>query len=207
MSELKGEEKTATWGIVERPGIPAWEANEARKRKEKKEEARRQRLARIVAGLALEVLGDGERQRIETETSGASEGHLRAWRRRAAYASTWSELAGTAPLEGLRFVSCEDLLRHAIDDPLNCWCILLLFTPSRDEITDYDRIRYGAPWVCEARDSLFGIIEELREHRRAVVTCPSERVARGLVSTITEKRLGARVYCPRGRATHHEEKR
>ena len=201
------EGEASTWGIVERPVVPAWDANAARKRKEKKDEARRQKLARTVAGLALGVLGEGERQRIESETSGACESRLKEWQRRAAYASTWSELAGTAPLEGLRRVACDELLPHAIDSPLNCWCVLLLFTPTKNEEWDYDRILYGALWVREAWGSLRGLIEELREHRRAVVACPSERVARGLASTITEKRLAARVYGPRGRATHHEERR
>jgi hypothetical protein len=179
--------------------VPSWEANQVRKAEESKEERRRLRLARRVVALALDTLGNSERERIEHEISVATESHLKMWCRRASYASTWDELVGSSPLGGLKLVSCERLLRHAIDDPLRCWCVLLLFTPSRNEELDYDRVRYGAPWVCEAWPSLSGVVDELREHRQALVTCRSERIAKGLAATVAEKRLGARVYGPSGR--------
>ncbi|HEX4960339.1 MAG TPA: hypothetical protein VF173_05845 [Thermoanaerobaculia bacterium] len=189
--DIEGE-ALLSWGVVEVPVVSAWEAKKA---KEEKEERRRLRLARKVAALALEVLGDGERHRIERETGLATERTLKAWRRRASYASTWNELVG-GRLEGLKFVSYERLLQHAIDDPLECWCVLLSFTPSRNEERDYDRVRYGAPWVREAWHTLSGVVDELREHRRALVTCGSGRIAKGLVAAITEKRLGAMIYGP-----------
>jgi hypothetical protein len=181
------------------PTVPFWEANQVRKSQESQEERRRLRLARRVVALALDALGDRERERIEHETSLAAESHLKVWRRRASYASTWDELVGARPIEGLELVSCERLLQHAIDDPLECWCVLLLFTPSRNEEMDYDRVRYGAPWVREAGPTLAGVVDELREHRRALVTCRSERIARGLAATVAERRLWARVYGPSGR--------
>jgi hypothetical protein len=159
---------------------------------------RRLRLARRVVALALDALGDSERGRIEHETSIAAEGDLKVWHRRTSYVSTWDELVGARPLEGLAFVSCDRLLQHAIADPLRCWCVLLLFTPSRNEELDYDRVRYGAPWVREAWPTLSGVVEELREHRRALVSCKSERLARGIAATIHEKRLGAFIYGPTG---------
>lgn len=181
------------------PAVPSWEANQVKKSQESKEERRRLRLARRVVALALDALGDSERERIEHETGVAAESDLKVWRRRASYASTWDELVGTRPLEGLKFVSWERLLHHAIDDPLECWCVLLLFTPSRVEELDYDRVRSGAPWVREAWPTLSGVVDELREHRRALVTCRSERIARGLAATATARRLWARVYGPSGR--------
>jgi hypothetical protein len=39
-------------------------------------------------------------------------------------------------------------------------------------------------------------VDELREHRRALVSCKSERLARGIAATINEKRLGALIYGP-----------
>jgi hypothetical protein len=178
--------------------VPSWEANQGRKRDDQRER-RRLRLAQAVRTLALEALGESERERIEHETSVAAEGHLKVWRRRASYASTWDELVGARPLEGLAFVSRDKLLQHAIADPLRCWCVLLLFTPSRNEELDYDRVRYGAPWVSEAWPTLSGVVDELREHRRALVTCRSERIARGLAANVAERRLWARVYGPSGR--------
>jgi hypothetical protein len=188
---------TLSSGVVF-PAVPSWEANQVRKSQEGKEERRRLRLARRVVALALDALGDSERERIEHETSVAAEGHLKEWRRRASYASTWDEVIGSRPLEGLNFVSCERLLRHAIDDPLRCWCVLLLFTPSRNEELDYDRVRFGAPWVREAWPTLSGVVDELRRYRRALVSCKSERLARGIAATVNEKRLGAFIYGPTG---------
>ncbi|MFY9824619.1 MAG: hypothetical protein WAM82_24795 [Thermoanaerobaculia bacterium] len=178
--------------------VPSWEENQVRKLQEKTEERRRLRLARRVVPLALDALGEGERQRIEYETSIASEDDLKRWLRRAPYASTWDELVGARPLEGLALVRWEKLLHHAIADPLRCWCVLLLFTPSRNEELDYDRVLYGAPWVAEAWHSLFGVVDELRRHSRALVRCKSERLARGIAATINEKRLGAFIYGPTG---------
>jgi hypothetical protein len=193
------DEGSLPCGIVEYPEVPSWEANQGRKTKEEQEERRRLRLARRVAALALDALGDSERERIEHETSVAAESDLKEWCRRAPYASTWDELVRARPLEGLALVRCEKLLQHAIDDPLRCWCVLLLFTPSRNEELDYDRVRYGAPWVREAWPTLSGVVDELREHRRALITCRSERIARGLAATVAEKRLWAWVYGPSGR--------
>ena|GEM_PF-3501247 len=195
------EGETSGWGVVEYPEVPSWEANDAREKEQQQEEARRQRLVRKVARVALAVLGESERESIERETGLASESDLRHWRRRAAYASSWPELTGSVPLSGLRLVSYETLIRHAIDNPLLCWCVVLSFLPSMDEEWDYDRILFGAPWVREAGNVLIGLVDELRRHRRALVTCPSERVAIGLASTINKKRLGALVYGPPGRGT------
>jgi hypothetical protein len=72
---------------------------------------------------------------------------------------------------------------------------------SEGEEVDYDRIRFGAPWVRETWDELEGIVEDLRRYRRAVVTCPNERKARGLAATVTEKRLHVWIYSPTGRIT------
>jgi len=202
-SDSEGE--TSGWGVVEYPDVPAWEANDARKKEQQQEEARRQRLARKVARLALAVLGESERESVERETGLATEGDLRRWLRRAAYASSWRELMGSVPLDGLRFVSYESLIRHAIDKPVRCWCVVLDFVPSKDEEYDYNRVLSGAPWIGEAGSVLIGLVDELRRHRRALVTCPSERVARGLASTINhKKRLGALVYGPRTRVTEGE---
>ena len=192
------EEGSLSWEVVY-PTVPSWEANQARRSRDNQRERRRRRLARTVRALALEALGESEQLRIEQETGVAAEGDLKQWRRRAAYASTWDELVGVRPLEGLRLVSCESLLQHAIDDPLECWCVLLLFIPSRDEELDYQRVRCGAPWVRDAWPTLSGVVDELREHRRALVTCRSERIARGLTATVAERRLWARVYGPSGR--------
>ena len=184
------------WRSVEYPEVAAWEVNQERKRKETNAERRRLRLARKVVALAVEALGEDERSRFEAETAIASKGELENWHRRVHYASTWLEVVGLVPLQGLAFVSQDCLLKHAINSSLNCWCVLLLFTPSKCEELDYNRVRFGARWVAEARSSLSGLIDELREYRRAVVTCRSERIALGLAAVITEKRLVARVYGP-----------
>ncbi len=105
------------------------------------------RLGREVVKLAVALLGEEERDQFERETGLASEPMLRAWKRRALYASTWPEIVGASPVEGIGFVSCERLLEHAIAKPLLCWCVLLLFIPSRNEELDYDRVQLGAPWV------------------------------------------------------------
>lgn len=179
--------------------VPSWEENHVRKAQGKAEERSRLRLARRVVPLALDALGEGERQRIEHETSIASEDDLKRWLRRAPYASTWDELVGAKPLEGLALVRWEKLLHHAIADPLRCWCVLLQFSPSRNEEWDYDRVRYGAPWIAEAWQTLSGVVDELRENRRALITCRSERIARGLAVTIKKKqRLWAWIYGPHG---------
>ena len=182
------------------PAVSSWDANQVRKTKEgeDKEERCRLRLARRVAALALDALGVTERERIEHETSVAAESDLKVWLLRAAYVSTWDELVGARPLEGLEFVSGERLIRHAIDKPLNCWCVLLLFTPSRNEDLDYDRVQYGAPWIRERWDRLSGVVDELRRYERALVTCLSERQAKGLAAAIHSKRLWGSVYGPGG---------
>ncbi len=182
------------------PTVCSWDANQVRKTRESedKEERRRLRLARRVAVLALDALGDSERERIERETRVAAESDLKVWLLRASYVSTWDELVGARPLEGLEFVSGERLIRHAIDKPLNCWCVLLRFTPSRNEELDYDRVQYGAPWIRERWDRLSGVVDELRRYERALVTCLSERQAKGLVAAIQSKRLWGSVYGPGG---------
>jgi hypothetical protein len=198
-------ETEPSFGIVEYPEVASWWANEQRKKKEEAAERRRVRLGRVVVKLAVALLGEEERDRFEREASLASEVELKAWKRRAHYASTWPEIVGSSPVEGLRFVSCERLLEHAIDKPLNCWCVLLLFTPSRNEELDYDRVQFGAPWVREGWHVLSGVVDELRRYQRALVACSSERLARGIAATTNtpkEKRLWARIYGPSGSSSY-----
>jgi len=192
-------ENEPSFGIVEYPEVAAWWANEQRKKKEAAAERRRVKLGREVLKLAVAWLGEEERDRFERETSLASEARLRDWKRRALYASTWPEIVGASPVEGLRFVSCERLLGHAIARPLLCWCVLLLFIPSRNEELDYDRVRLGAPWVQEGWSELSRVVDELRRYRRALVSCKSERLARGIAATVNDRRLGAFIYGPTGR--------
>src|SRR4051812_24015981 len=187
-----------SFGIVEYPEVASWWANEQRKKKEEAAERRRVKLGREVVRLAVAWLGEEERDQFERETSLASEAMLRDWKRRGLDASTWPEIVGASPVEGLRFVSCERLLEHAIARPLLCWCVLLLFIPSRNEELDYDRVRFGAPWVQEGWSELSRVIDELRRYRRALVSCKSERLARGIAATVNEKRLGAFIYGPTG---------
>jgi hypothetical protein len=193
-----GREDQASFGVVEFPEVESWWANERRKKKEEAAERRRVKLGREVVKLAVALLGDEARDQFERETSLATEARLRAWKRRALYASTWPEIVGASPVEGLRFVSCERLLEHAIAKPLLSWCVLLLFIPSRSEELDYDRVRFGAPWVQEGWSELSRVVDELRRYRRAVVSCKSERLARGIAATVNEKRLGAFIYGPTG---------
>lgn len=76
--------------------------------------------------------------------------------------------------------------------------MLLLFIPSRNEELDYDRVQFGAPWVREGWSELSRVVDELRRYRRALVSCKSERLARGIAATTNEKRLGAFIYGPTG---------
>ena len=190
--------ETSSWGEVSYPEVHSWLANRERQQKEAVAERRRVKLGRTVTRLAVDLLGEEERATVEREVSLGSEPNLRDWTRRALYSSTWAEITGAKPLEGMTFISVERLTQHAIDSPLNCWCVLLLFTPSRDELLDYDRVRFGAPWVAERWDLLSGVVDELRRYRRALIACRSERQARGFAASIKEKRLGAWIYGPKG---------
>ena len=193
-----GEGEATSWN-VEYPEDSSWVANEERKKKDAAAERRRLKLGKAVTTLAVALLGEETRERIEADVSLATEAYLHDWRRRALYAATWEEITGAKPVEGMSFVSGERLIGHAIDRPLNCWCVLLLFTPSSNEVLDYDRVRFGAPWVRERWDLLHGVVDELRRYERALVACSSERLARGLAATIIKKqRLGAWIYGPHG---------
>jgi hypothetical protein len=188
----------ASFGVVEFPDVASWLANQERKKKEEAAERRRVKLGREVVKLAVALLGEEERDQFERETSLASEAKLRDWKRRALYASTWPEIVGASPVAGLRFVSWERLLEHAIAKPLLCWCVVLRFIPSRNELLDYDRVQFAAPWVREGWAELSRVVDELRRYRRALVSCKSERLARGIAATIHNKWLGAFIYGPTG---------
>ncbi|HSS47439.1 MAG TPA: hypothetical protein VLX28_00700 [Thermoanaerobaculia bacterium] len=193
-----GEGEPTLWN-VEYPEVASWVANEERKKKEAVAERRRLKLGKALTTQAVALLGEEARARIEADVSLETESRLHDWSRRALYAATWEEITGAKPIEGMSFVSGERLIRHAIDRPLNCWCVLLLFTPSRNEELDYDRVRFGAPWIQERWDLLSGVVDELRRYQRALVACSSERLARGLAATIKKKqRLWAWIYGPHG---------
>jgi hypothetical protein len=113
-----GREDQTSFGVVEFPEVASWSANQQRKKKEEAAERRRVKLGREVVKLAVALLGEGERDQFERESSLASEAMLKDWKRRALYVSTWPEIVGASPVEGLRFVSCERLLEHAIAKPL-----------------------------------------------------------------------------------------
>lgn len=141
---------------------------------------------------------------FQLEALSATEDDLRSWRRRLDYASSWKEVTGAERLQGLRYVTADRLVEHAIGSPLASWCLLVLFNPGSEELRDYDRVRVAAPWVWEAWPDLGGgLIDELRRHHRALVVCPSERVARGLARSTGTKGMGVRVFSPSGQWSHH----
>jgi hypothetical protein len=123
---------------------------------------------------------------------------VQKWVLRAHYQPCWEAVFDGRPLAGVRVVSIEELFAAAIGNPLETWCLRAHYASKGDDLRDTEVIQGAAPWLREDLHLVAGLQEDLRRHRAALLSCESERLARGLQATVTSRWLSFTLYQPDG---------
>jgi hypothetical protein len=126
---------------------------------------------------------------------------FQAWVLRAHYQPSWEAILDGRPLVSVRVVSIEELFAAAIGNPLETWSLRAYYSSKGDELRDTETIQGAAPWLREDLALVAGLLEDLRRHRAALLSCESESLARGLLATVTSKWLSFTLYKPNGLVT------
>jgi hypothetical protein len=138
----------------------------------------------------------------------ATEGDLRSWTYRALFHSRWPAIASrSSELSGVALIRFDFLISSAIHFPLETWCLrLLYFSPRRDDEWDTNVLLMEAPWLRDCFEMVGSLVDELQDHRSALIACDSEDLARGLFLASQQqgrprrrhRRTAVQLYSDRG---------